>query len=150
MKLFIRPYVFLLSIFALSSCQDGSINRHQYKLDYSKSAWLTVVCDNCSYYLDDNVSDVRTTIIEREIDSDALDLLSSIKFCGKGDTTPDGWLQIKTDKGSIANIGLLFPIEGLDSSLRIQTSETGLGRGCTKRDQEKFEAFFNAFADKPS
>lgn len=133
-----------LSLLA-ASC--GDINKHQFDLKYDETAELTVVCGNCSYYTG-TADSPQKIIIKRTIDREAIALFSSIKFCGLGDTTPDASVRIETDKGLVAGFGILYPDQKFNSSLRIQSSQTGLGQGCSAKDQERFENFFEAFLSR--
>ena len=129
------------------SCSD--VNKHQFALTYEDSAILTVDCGNCLYYTG-SYSAPQENVIKRTIDSDSIELFTNIKFCEIGDTTPDGWLRIETDTGSVASFGILFPNQEHNSELRIQSEETGLGRGCSRKDQMHFEKFFDVYASKES
>jgi hypothetical protein len=135
-----------VGILGLVSCSGE--NQHQFVLEYDNSARLTVVCDNCFYYSNTWDTPVDTIMVDRMIDGEAIALFSAIEFCGVGDTTPDGNLNITTDSGSVAAIGVIFPNHETGQTLKIQSSQTGLGSGCTNRDQRKFEDFFLRYADK--
>ena len=124
----------------LVSCSGE--NQYQFELEYDKSARLTVVCYNCFYYSNTWDTPVDTIMVDRMIDGEAMELFSAIKFCGIGDTTPDGILNIITDTGSVAKIGVIFPDQETGQALRIQSGQTGLGSGCTNEDQRNFENFF--------
>ena len=146
MKIKILYFAFLPMILLTPSCSD--VNGHQFKLSYKNSALLTVTCDNCYYYSRNYDDTSRKTVVNRQIYGDAIKLLSSIKFCGLGDTTSDGWIRIETDTGSIASFGVIFPNQETNQTLRIQSSKTGLGQGCRESDQKRFEDFFFTYADK--
>ncbi len=122
---FIGLYVFLY---------DSDINRAQYKLNYDKSGELVIVIHGLN-------SSKQTVPLDKE----ALDLFSSIKFCGLGDTTPEGWINITTDKGNKAGIGIILPNIESGQTLSMQSGDTGHGGGCTRRDQKKFEKFFDLY-----
>lgn len=133
---------------SISSCADSSQNRHQFKLNYKNSGHLIVECHNCFFFYG-NYDDVRSkVVVNRRIDAQAIDLFSSIKFCGVGDTTPDGWVRITTDTGSVVEFGVLFPDQEFNPTLRIQSTKTGLGAGCSRKDQETFEKFFFEYIGK--
>lgn len=146
-KIVIRNVIALsASFFGLVACEDGY--RHQFELDYEKSARMTVICHNCFYYTDDYDTPPDTKVIDREIDGKAIDLFTSIEFCGLGFTTPDVSLIIETDTGSKIGIGILFPDQEFSPKLRMQSGETGLGEGCSRLDQQRFERFFHSYAAK--
>lgn len=144
----IRQFLIGAQAVFFAACMEPSENRHQFKLSYKQSAQLTVVCHNCFYYFDSWDMPPDKIVIKRDIDGAALDLFSSIKFCGVGDTTADGWIRIVTDTGSTASFGVIFPDQELNQTLGIQSGHTGLGGGCSRKDQKKFEAFFSAYASK--
>jgi hypothetical protein len=146
MKIFLGLTLLFAAALSLQSCTD--LNRHQFTLDFEQAAELIVVCDNCFYYFNNYDVTSRTTVIHREIDGNAIELFSSIEFCGLGATTSDGSIRIVTDTGSVAEIGVIFPNQEYNPTLRMQSSQTGLGEGCTSRDQQKFEKFFRIYADK--
>lgn len=148
MKKIICLAVLMTGTLSAHSCADPNQNRHQYELGFKTSGQLTVLCDNCFYYYKNYDTSSRTTIVDRKIDANAIELFSSIEFCGVGDTTPDGLIRIVTDTGSVAEIGVLFPNQELNPTLMMQSSQTGLGSGCTRQDQENFEKFFQTYAGK--
>ncbi len=134
------------SILVLVSVSCSDTNKHRFKLLYENSATLTLECGNCFYYTG-SYERPPTSVVERKIDSDGIELLASIKFCGLGDTTPDAWIKIETDVGDVAEFGLLFPSQKSNPTLRIQSNETGFGQGCTRKDQIRFETFIFTYAN---
>jgi len=143
-KIVLTSIALVTGVLGVVACTDE--NQHQFELEYDKSARLTVICHNCFYYSKNWDIPTDTIIVDRKIDGDAIELLSGIKFCGVGDTTPDGWLKIVTDTGDVAGFGIIFPEKEFSQTLRIQSGQTGLGQGCTRRHQEVFEDFFHKYA----
>jgi hypothetical protein len=117
-KKIIASIFLLLWVTTLVSCADAHQNKHQFKLDYKKSGRLTLRCDTCRYYYDDHQKGSQT-IIDRVIDAEGIDLFSNIRFCGIGDTTPDGSVSIVTDTGQTAEFGILLPNKEYNPTLRI-------------------------------
>ena len=147
MKRIITSIFLLLWVPTLVTCADARQPKHQFKLDYRKFGRLTLRCDNCGYYYDDHQKGSQT-VVDRVIGAEGLDLFSNIRFCGGGDTTPDGWVRITTDTGSVVEFGVLFPNQEFNPTLRIQSNKTGLGAGCSRKDQETFEKFFFEYIGK--
>lgn len=101
-----------------------------YSFEFSNTGQAQVSFSSCNH-----LSIPKCPSGKISIQPKTLELLEEVKFCGSGDTTPDAWITIHTDKD--ISFGLVRM-----QKMGIQVSDVGLAFPCYGT-QKKFDQFLD-------
>lgn len=124
-------YVFVVVVAALLFASHAWLQKTAYSFEFSKVDQAKVSFSTCNHMVFQKCSSVTSG--QYSIQPKTLELLETVKFCGSGDTTPDAWITVHTDKD--VSFGLVRM-----EKMGIQNSDVGLAFPCygTQREFDQF------------